>query len=105
MAKETTGNASVASKDGTIAGGMALRAMSKNGNFANGNDAASADVTAAVKGTAISVVTKALDTLNIAIRKTIDSGLKTVKETMEINLHDIPISPEQNTLKLLLITS
>ncbi|WP_025407180.1 variable large family protein [Borrelia hermsii] len=85
-------------KDAVIAGGIALRAMAKDGKFA-GPNAADADAKKAVEGAAISAVTKALDTLTIAIRKTIDTGLKTVKEAMKINANDIPISPEQNTPK------
>ncbi|AHH04274.1 Variable outer membrane protein (plasmid) [Borrelia nietonii YOR] len=71
--------------------------MAKGGKFANGT--AGNDVATAVKGAAISAVTKALDTLTIAIRKTIDGGLKTVKEAMKINANDTPISPEQSTPK------
>ncbi|QFP42647.1 hypothetical protein F9Y90_06055, partial (plasmid) [Borrelia miyamotoi] len=56
-------------KDATIAGAIALRAMSKGGKFANDNTG-TAEVTTAIKGAAISAVTKALDTLTIAIRKT-----------------------------------
>ncbi len=37
LAKETTGNVATAPKDGTIAGGIALRAMAKDGKFANVN--------------------------------------------------------------------
>ncbi|WP_064536662.1 variable large family protein [Borrelia hermsii] len=100
LAKNTVAiaNAGVANaKDGTIAGAIALRAMAKNGKFANGNNAN--DAVPAVKGAAVSAVTKALDTLTIAIRKTIDAGLKTVKEAMKINANDTPISPEQDTPK------
>ncbi|UVY98932.1 VlpC52 (plasmid) [Borrelia hermsii] len=86
-------------KDAVIAGGIALRAMAKGGKFANDKDAVNADVVTAVKGATVSAVTKALDTLTIAIRKTIDEGLKTVKEAMKINANDTPISPEQNTPK------
>ncbi|AHH13314.1 Variable outer membrane protein (plasmid) [Borrelia hermsii YBT] len=89
----------VDAKDAVIAGGIALRAMAKGGRFANDKDAANADVVTAVKGATVSAVTKALDTLTIAIRRTIDAGLKTVKEAMKINANDIPISPEQNTPK------
>ncbi|AFI32166.1 Borrelia lipoprotein-containing protein (plasmid) [Borrelia crocidurae str. Achema] len=41
-----------------------------------------------IKGIATSAVTKALDTLTIAIRKTIDLGFKKVKETIKINAND-----------------
>ncbi|ANA43976.1 variable large family protein (plasmid) [Borrelia hermsii DAH] len=83
-------------KDAVMAGGIALRSMAKGGKFANSSDA---DVAAAVKGAAVSAVIKALDTLTIAIRKTIDAGLKTVKEAMKINANDTPITPEQSAPK------
>ncbi|AHH14437.1 Variable outer membrane protein (plasmid) [Borrelia hermsii MTW] len=67
--------------------------------------AADNDYVPAVKGAAISVVTKALDTLTIAIRKTIDTGLKTVKEAMKINANDTPISPAQSAPLKVLLTS
>ncbi|WP_038368380.1 variable large family protein [Borrelia duttonii] len=73
-------------KDGTIAGAILLRAISKGGKFANANAADAQGVVAtAIKNAAVSSVTKALDTLTIGIRKTIDSGLKEVKEAMKIN--------------------
>ncbi|AHH07923.1 Variable outer membrane protein (plasmid) [Borrelia crocidurae DOU] len=75
-------------KDGTIAGAIALRAMAKGGKFANASAADNEGViTSAVKGAAVSAVTKALDTLTIAIRSTIDKGLKTIKEVMKININ------------------
>ncbi|ETZ17029.1 Variable outer membrane protein, partial [Borrelia duttonii CR2A] len=80
-------------KDGTIAGGIALRAMAKNGKFANGSSGGN-DVSTAVKGTALSAVTKALDTLTIAIRTTIDTGLKTVKKAVKINPNDTLLTTE-----------
>ncbi|AMR76094.1 variable large family protein [Borrelia hermsii] len=89
-------------KDATIAGAIALRAIAKDGKFPGVTVTAAADnpdYATAVKGAAVSAVTKALDTLTIAIRKTIDAGLKAVKEAMKINANDIPISPEQNTPK------
>nr|ABF21151.1 Vlp5 [Borrelia hermsii] len=85
-------------KDGTIAGAIALTVMAKGGKFA-GPTADSADYVTVAKGAAVSAITKALDTLTIAIRKTIDAGLKTVKEAMKINANDTPITPEQNTPK------
>ncbi|QFP42657.1 hypothetical protein F9Y90_06115, partial (plasmid) [Borrelia miyamotoi] len=66
-------------KDAVIAGGIALRAMAKNGKFAAKNDDKSAN---AVKGAAASAVGKTLSTLIIAIRNTVDSGLKTINETL-----------------------
>ncbi|WP_038367736.1 variable large family protein [Borrelia duttonii] len=90
------GDATVASaKDGTIAGAIALRAMSKGGKFANDN-AGTAEVTTAVKGAAVSAVTKALDTLTIAIRKIIDAGLKEVKAAMKINANATPVVSDKS---------
>nr|WP_025408867.1 variable large family protein [Borrelia coriaceae] len=81
-------------KDATIAGGIALRAMARGGKFANESTSPNTGVVAAVKGAAVSAVTKALDTLTIAIRKTIDEGLKTVKEAMKINPDDTSVTSE-----------
>ncbi|AFI31675.1 Borrelia lipoprotein-containing protein (plasmid) [Borrelia crocidurae str. Achema] len=80
--------------DAVIAGGIALRAMSKGGKFANGT--AGNDVSAAVKGAAVSAVTKALDTLTVAIRKTIDLGLKNVKDSMRINSNATPVVSDKD---------
>ncbi len=99
LAKETTGNATMP-KDATIAGGIALRAMAKGGKFSNASDAdAQGIITTVVKGAAISAVTKALDTLTIAIRKTIDLGLETVKGAMKINVNVTPIIPDGSDVK------
>ncbi|WP_434757280.1 variable large family protein [Borrelia puertoricensis] len=54
-------------------------------------------VTFAVKGAAISAVTKALGTLTIAIRETIDAGLKTVKDAMKFNPTDTPLTTDKQT--------
>ncbi|AHH13079.1 Variable outer membrane protein (plasmid) [Borrelia hermsii YBT] len=54
----------------------------------------------AVKGPAISAVAKALDICTIAIRKTIDAGLKKVKEAMKISPNDTLISFDKQPLKL-----
>ncbi|UPA15803.1 variable large family protein (plasmid) [Borrelia turicatae] len=84
-------------KDGTIAGAIALRAMAQGGKFAGPNDNNNADYATAVKGAAISAVTKALNTLTISIRKTVDSGLKAVKDAMNINPNDTPVTTD-NTI-------
>ncbi|AOW96300.1 variable large family protein [Borrelia miyamotoi] len=98
LAKETSGNVTVAPKDATIAGGIALRAMAKGGKFAGPSDNASVDAKKIVAGAATSAVTKALDTLTIAIRKTMDLGLKEVKEAMKIKANDdISITPNNKT--------
>ncbi|WP_434757294.1 variable large family protein (plasmid) [Borrelia puertoricensis] len=78
-------------KDAIIAAGIALRAMAKGGKFA-GPSAADNDYAPAVKGAAVSAVNKALNTLTIAIRNTIDVGLKTVKDSMKINPTDTPVT-------------
>ncbi|WP_434757263.1 variable large family protein [Borrelia puertoricensis] len=66
-------------KDAVIAGGIALRAMAKGGKFAAKNDDKSAN---AVKGAAASAVGKTLSTLIIAIRDTVDSGLKSISAAL-----------------------
>ncbi|UPA11376.1 variable large family protein (plasmid) [Borrelia parkeri] len=72
-----------APKDAEVAGGIALRAMAKSGKFANSSAADAQGVIATtVKGVAISAVTKALGTLTIAIRNTVDSGLKSISAAL-----------------------
>ncbi|AHH09971.1 Variable outer membrane protein (plasmid) [Borrelia parkeri SLO] len=92
----TSQNAGAAPKDATIAGGIALRVMAKDGKFA-GPSAAADDAVTAVKGVVVSAVTKALGTLTIAIRNTIDVGLKTVKDAMNINTTDTPVTIDNTT--------
>ncbi|WP_038358650.1 variable large family protein [Borrelia hispanica] len=87
------GNAGNGKTDAVIAGGIALRAMAKGGKFANSSDA---DVSVAVKGAAVSAVVKALDTLTIAIRKTMDLGLKSVKEAMKTNTNATSVASENS---------
>ncbi|ASJ27743.1 variable large family protein (plasmid) [Borrelia turicatae 91E135] len=84
-------------KDSVIAGGIVLRAIAKGGKFANGNNAGNADVATVIKGAAISAVTKALGTLTIAIRNTIDVGLKEVKGAIKINATDTPVTTDNQT--------
>ncbi|WP_041178870.1 variable large family protein [Borrelia coriaceae] len=79
-------------KDATIAGAIVLRTMDPGGKFANGTSGNAADE--AIKGVAVSAVTKALNTLTIAIRKTIDEGLKAVKEAININANDVSVTTE-----------
>ncbi|UPA11523.1 variable large family protein (plasmid) [Borrelia parkeri] len=81
-------------KDGTIAGAIALTVMAKDGKFA-GPTADSVDYVIAAKGAAISAVTKALGTLTIAIRNTIDAGLKEVKDAMKFNSTDTPVTTDR----------
>ncbi|UPA10093.1 variable large family protein (plasmid) [Borrelia nietonii YOR] len=68
-----------AKKDAVIAAGIALRAMAKGGKLAAKNEEKSAN---AVNGAAASAVGKTLSTLIIAIRNTVDSGLKTINEAL-----------------------
>ncbi|AFI31645.1 Borrelia lipoprotein-containing protein (plasmid) [Borrelia crocidurae str. Achema] len=49
-----------------------------------------------LKGSAVSAVTKALDTLTIAIRKIIDAGLKEVKAAMKINANATPVVSDKS---------
>ncbi|WP_413966248.1 variable large family protein [Borrelia turicatae] len=57
------------------------------------------DYVFAVKDVAVSIVTKALGTLTIAIRKTIDIGLKTVKDAMKINSTDTSLTTDEQILE------
>ncbi|WP_434757312.1 variable large family protein [Borrelia puertoricensis] len=66
-------------KDAVIAAGIALRAMAKDGKLAAHNDAKHAH---AVNGASASAVSKVLGTLMLAIRNTVDSGLKTISEAL-----------------------
>ncbi|WP_330730404.1 variable large family protein [Borrelia turicatae] len=91
-------NAALANKkDAVIAGGIALRAIAKDGKFANANNAANDDAKKAVEDAAVSTVTKALNTLTIAIRSTINEGLKSVKDAMKINPEDTPVTTDNQT--------
>ncbi|ACH94115.1 vlp protein, gamma subfamily (plasmid) [Borrelia duttonii Ly] len=83
-------------KDAVIAGGIALRAMAKGGKFANEKDNANNDVVTAVRGAAVSAVSKALDTLTIAIREAMDLGLKEIKKVMKIN-NDTPVATSEKS--------
>ncbi|UPA19355.1 variable large family protein (plasmid) [Borrelia puertoricensis] len=70
----------VAQKDAVIAAGIALRAMAKDGKFtAKNNEEKSAH---AVNGVVASAVGKTLSTLIIAIRNTVDSGLKSISDAL-----------------------
>ncbi|UPA14077.1 variable large family protein [Borrelia turicatae] len=95
LAKNSAAIAGVAAnaKDGTIAGGIALRSMAKDGKFANGNNANDAKKT--IEGAATSAVTKALGTLTIAIKNTIEVGLKEIKDAMRINPNDTPVTTDK----------
>ncbi|WP_434757112.1 variable large family protein [Borrelia puertoricensis] len=77
-AKEIT--IETAKKDAVIAAGIALRAMAKGGKFVakTGEDKSAH----AVNGAAASAVGKTLSTLIIAIRNTVDTGLKSISEAL-----------------------
>ncbi|WP_434757235.1 variable large family protein (plasmid) [Borrelia puertoricensis] len=66
-------------KDAVIAAGIALRAMAKDGKFAAKAEEKSAH---AVNGVAANAVGKTLSTLIIAIRDTVDSGLKSISAAL-----------------------
>ncbi|ACH94246.1 variable large family protein [Borrelia duttonii] len=68
-------------KDAVIAGGIALRAMAKNGRFAAKQDA-SYKYANAVNGVVASAVSKVLSTLTIAIRSRVDLGLKEINKVL-----------------------
>ncbi|WP_038358624.1 variable large family protein [Borrelia hispanica] len=70
-----------AKKDAVIAGGIALRAMTKGNKFSIKNDADDA-VIKTVNGAAASAVNKVLNTLTIAIRNTVNEGLKGISEAL-----------------------
>ncbi|ANF34575.1 Variable large protein 15/16 (plasmid) [Borrelia turicatae] len=67
-------------KDAVIAAGIALRAMAKGGKFAakNGEEKSAH----AVNGAVASAVGKTLSTLIIAIRNTVDTGLKSISDAL-----------------------
>ncbi|MBW6184575.1 variable large family protein [Pseudomonas aeruginosa] len=69
-------------KDAIIAAGIALRAMAKDGKFIVKDTAANKTEAESAKGVAASAVGKTLSTLIIAIRNTVDSGLKTINEVL-----------------------
>ncbi|AHH07824.1 Variable outer membrane protein (plasmid) [Borrelia crocidurae DOU] len=66
--------------DAVIAGGIALRAMAKDGKFVakTGEDKSAF----AINGAVASVVNKVLSTLMIAIRNTVDEGLKEINKVL-----------------------
>ncbi|QFP42546.1 hypothetical protein F9Y90_05465 (plasmid) [Borrelia miyamotoi] len=70
----------VVKKDAVIAAGIALRAMAKDGKLTakTGEDKSAH----AVNGAAASAVGKTLSTLIIAIRDTVDSGLRTINAAL-----------------------
>ncbi|QFP42549.1 hypothetical protein F9Y90_05480 (plasmid) [Borrelia miyamotoi] len=71
-----------AKKDAIIAAGIALRAMAKDGKFIVKDTAEKKTEAESAKGVAASAVGKTLSTLIIAIRDTVDSGLKKINEAL-----------------------
>ncbi|AOW96262.1 variable large family protein [Borrelia miyamotoi] len=69
-----------AKKDAIIAAGIALRAMAKNGKFSIKNNEDEAVTT--INSAAASAVNKTLSALIIAIRNTVDSGLKKINAAL-----------------------
>nr|BAC22670.1 vmpL [Borrelia duttonii] len=76
--KEDTKELTAAQIDAVIAGGIALRAMGKDGKFAANDDKSEH----AVKGAAANAVNKVLSTLIIAIRNKVDEGLKEINKML-----------------------
>ncbi|AOW96266.1 variable large family protein [Borrelia miyamotoi] len=71
-----------ARKDAIIAAGIALRAMAKDGKFIVKDTGANKTEAESAKGVAASAVGKTLSTLIIAIRNTVDSGLKNINKVL-----------------------
>ncbi|WP_434757467.1 variable large family protein (plasmid) [Borrelia puertoricensis] len=71
-----------AKKDAVIAAGLALRAMAKDGKFIVKDTGDNKTEDDAAKGVAASAVGKTLSTLIIAIRDTVDNGLKTINDAL-----------------------
>nr|WP_247068122.1 variable large family protein [Borrelia puertoricensis] len=69
-------------KDAVIAAGIALRAMAKDGKFIVKDTAEKKTEAESAKGVAASAVGKALSTLIIAIRNTVDTGLKSISDAL-----------------------
>ncbi|UPA19328.1 variable large family protein [Borrelia puertoricensis] len=69
-------------KDAVIAAAIALRAMAKDGKFIVKDTAEKKTEAESAKGVAASAVGKALSTLIIAIRNTVDTGLKSISDAL-----------------------
>ncbi|AHH11619.1 variable large family protein (plasmid) [Borrelia coriaceae] len=68
-------------KDAVIAAGIALKAMAKGGKFTI-KDSGADNAASTINGAVASAVNKTLSTLIIAIRNTVDSGLKSINEAL-----------------------
>ncbi|AFI31687.1 Borrelia lipoprotein-containing protein (plasmid) [Borrelia crocidurae str. Achema] len=69
-------------KDAVIAAGIALRAMAQDGKFIVKDDGDKKTEAESAKGAAANAVSKVLSTLTIAIRNTVDEGLKGINEVL-----------------------
>ncbi|ETZ17143.1 Variable outer membrane protein [Borrelia duttonii CR2A] len=69
-------------KDSIIAAGIALRAMAKDGKFIVKDNANEKTEAEGAKGAAANAVNKVLSTLVIAIRNTVDEGLKEINKIL-----------------------
>ncbi|AHH07814.1 Variable outer membrane protein (plasmid) [Borrelia crocidurae DOU] len=69
-------------KDAVIAAGIALRGMAKDGKFIVKDDGDKKTEAESAKGAAANAVSKVLSTLTIAIRNTVDEGLKGINEVL-----------------------
>ncbi|ETZ17691.1 Variable outer membrane protein [Borrelia duttonii CR2A] len=69
-------------KDAIIAGAIALRAMAKDGKFIVKDTAANKTEAEAAKGLSANAINKAFSTLIMAVRNTVDSGLKTINNVL-----------------------
>ncbi|WP_330730430.1 variable large family protein [Borrelia turicatae] len=69
-------------KDAVIAAGIVLRAMAKDGKFIVKDTGDNKTEDDAAKGVAASAVNKTLSTLIIAIRNTVDTGLKSINAAL-----------------------
>ncbi|WP_051374014.1 variable large family protein [Borrelia persica] len=79
---ETTDLNAAAKIDAVMSAGIALRAMAKDGKFIVKEIAANKTEAEGAKGVAASAVNKTLSALIIAIRNTVDSGLKNINEIL-----------------------
>ncbi|AHH07727.1 Variable outer membrane protein (plasmid) [Borrelia crocidurae DOU] len=80
-------------KDSIIAAGIALRAMAKDGKFIVKDNANEKTEAEGAKGAAANAVNKVLSTLVIAIRNTVDEGLKEINRILgEIKQGEVSVA-------------
>ncbi|UPA17530.1 variable large family protein (plasmid) [Borrelia coriaceae] len=79
----TTDLDSATKKDAVMSAGIALRAMAKGGNiFVKSADSGKDTEVGGAQGVAVSAVNKTLNTLIIAIRNTVDNGLRKINDVL-----------------------